>query len=571
MGALLLSAQRTKWCLSAIIWMSLLIFSTPTIWANPDYVMEDFESIPITIVENSVKPQVQINASNDHQLYFKAYNDYSDLDDDKIPETTYKHSIDYYGYFDSKKCYTYSTTRKRFEPSFVSSDKYCNAETISNEWSGNFLNWASMTRIDAIRKILFGGHRRVDTKDETVLERAFIPPDIHAFAKYYNGVDLPKLTPFSVNSAPVSKSSTTPQNITTGSKVFSTDSSAYIVGDYVVVTSKTDPEQNFMSGWVTASQASQITVDIKDASATAAGNIPHSDWNIANLTRTGITLCNVTYSSTSNYSEFITDPPLIRVASGNYAFWAAGEVHQCLWEDEDIGGNGKNYNNPEYSGIPAAQDNPYKTERLGPSPTIDTDYVARVVACKDLNGDGKYDDSDGFETCKRYYPNLNLKPTGLLQEYGEYPDEDPNGLLFGMIAGTYGKSTLGGDMIMPLFMKNNGANNMCREINLGRDCDGDGTIDDLVDTTHAMGDGTFKKVFTFVGGPASKQDAAGVINAWSIYRIKGYQYGSGKWNYNSNSGDKCPLGIKFFGESSSSECKNWVGSVISLAADLLAI
>ena len=132
-----------------------------------------------------------------------------------------------------------------------------------------------------------------------------------------------------------------------------------------------------------------------------------------------------------------------------------------------------------------------------------------------------------------------------------------NGLLFGMIAGTYGKSTLGGDMIMPLFMKNNGANNMCREINLGRDCDGDGTVDDLVDTTHATGDGTFKKVFSFVGGPASKQDAAGVINAWSIYRIKGYQYGSGNWNYNSNSGDKCPLSINFFGESTSSECTNW--------------
>ena len=370
--------KESKWLLSAIFGMSLLICSSPTIWANPDYVMDDFESIPITIVENSAKPQVQINASNDQQLYFKAYNDYSDLDDDKIPETTYKHSIDYYGYFDSYKCYTYSTGNERFEPISVSSDKYCNAVTANNEWSGNFLNWASMTRIDAIRKILFGGHRRVDTKDETVLERAFIPPDIHAFAKYYNGEDLPKLTPFAPPSTPVSRSSTTPHYLTLGDKVFSTDPSAFIVGDYVAVTESTDPEHIFMRGWVKAidTGANTIKVDVKAAGNTAS-NTQYSNWNIANLTRTGITLCNVTYSSTSDYSEFITDPPLIRVAIGNYSFWAAGEVHQCLWEEEDPGNNGKNYNNPEYSGIPAAQDNPKKTEGLG-----EIDYVARVVACR---------------------------------------------------------------------------------------------------------------------------------------------------------------------------------------------
>lgn len=637
MGPFLIFAQSVKWCLRAVVGILFLTYSIPITWANPDYQMEDFESFPVTIVENSTTPQVQINASNDHQLFFKAYNDYSDLDDDKIPETTYKHAINYYGYFDSQKCYSYSTANNRFEPTSVSPDKYCNAGTTTNEWSGNFLNWGSMTRIDAIRKILFGGHRRVDTKDETVLERAFIPPDIHAFAKYYNGADASKLTPFVTNSTPVSNSSATAHTIDTTPKsyAFASDpSDSYVVGDYVAVTSRTAPDNIFMRGWVTALDAGAKTITVNvigtsdrtahndwkitntrpnpdttlgnttsltigtgkkkfsfatnpasnfkmgDALVITSNSSPaerfmkglvnevnvdekyivvdvtyskddtwYSDWDIADLTRTGITLCNVTYSSTSDYSEYITDPPLIRVATGNYSFWAAGEVHQCLWEDEDPGDNGKNYNNPEYSGIPAAQDNPHKTER--PGGTSGIDYVARVVACKDLNNDGKYDGSDGTENCKEY-PYHNLKPTGLLQEYGDNDD-----LLFGMIAGTYGKSTLGGDMVMPLFMKNNGANNMCREINLGRDCNGDGSVDDLVDATHAEGDGTFKQVFTFVGGPASKQDAAGVINAWSIYRIKGYRYGSGNWNYNSNQGDNCPLSINFFGESSSSQCQNW--------------
>lgn len=156
----------------------------------------EFASIPINL-GSSVAPQVMITASNDHQLYFKAYNDYSDLDDDGTLDTTYKHSIVYYGYFDSYKCYEYDTTDLRFEPRAVSDDMYCEAaDDNDGYWSGNFLNWASMSRIDIIRKVLFGGHRRVDTAAETVLERSYLPHDAHSWAKHYDGADLEKLTPF---------------------------------------------------------------------------------------------------------------------------------------------------------------------------------------------------------------------------------------------------------------------------------------------------------------------------------------------------------------------------------------
>src|SRR5215475_4989245 len=64
----------------------------------------------------SVPPQVMLTVSKDQQLYKKAYNDYSDLDDDGKLETTYKHDIDYYGYFDSYKCYTYDTGSQLFVP-----------------------------------------------------------------------------------------------------------------------------------------------------------------------------------------------------------------------------------------------------------------------------------------------------------------------------------------------------------------------------------------------------------------------------------------------------------------------
>jgi type IV pilus assembly protein PilY1 len=45
---------------------------------------------PLT-VSQSASPQVMLNISKDHQLFFKAFDDYSDLDGDGLPETTYKH------------------------------------------------------------------------------------------------------------------------------------------------------------------------------------------------------------------------------------------------------------------------------------------------------------------------------------------------------------------------------------------------------------------------------------------------------------------------------------------------
>src|SRR4029079_11498887 len=66
-------------------------------------------------------PKVMLTISKDQQLYKKAYNDYSDLDGDGQIDTTYKHSILYYGYFDPRKCYLYSQPNGRFEPQEINS------------------------------------------------------------------------------------------------------------------------------------------------------------------------------------------------------------------------------------------------------------------------------------------------------------------------------------------------------------------------------------------------------------------------------------------------------------------
>lgn len=137
---------------------------------------------PLTITQ-SASPRVMLAMSRDHQLYIKAYTDYADLDGNGSIDTGYLDSYDYYGYFDSKKCYQY--TNSRFEPANAASGTYghrCNGG--GSQWSGNFLNWATMTRMDIIRKVLYGGYRSTDTAD-TVLERTLIPYDVHSFAKVF--------------------------------------------------------------------------------------------------------------------------------------------------------------------------------------------------------------------------------------------------------------------------------------------------------------------------------------------------------------------------------------------------
>lgn len=72
----------------------------------------------------------------------------------------YDNNVAYYGYFDSSATYSYSSANGYF---------YKNA---AGSWSGNFLNWATMMAIDAVRKAFTGGNRDVDTATETILMRA---------------------------------------------------------------------------------------------------------------------------------------------------------------------------------------------------------------------------------------------------------------------------------------------------------------------------------------------------------------------------------------------------------------
>lgn len=81
----------------------------------------------------------------------------------------YSSATIYLGIFNPKTCYTYSVSDGWFSPSTSAIDQKCNGA-----WSGNFLNWATMTGLDEFRVAMTGGNRYKDTTELTVLERTYM-------------------------------------------------------------------------------------------------------------------------------------------------------------------------------------------------------------------------------------------------------------------------------------------------------------------------------------------------------------------------------------------------------------
>ncbi len=93
----------------------------------------------------------------------------------------YSASNEYLGYFDPKKCYVYqidavggtTTVNNYFAPNSITPNHICNTST-SGQWSGNYLNWATMQTIDPFRWVLTGGYRVVDSDTGlTVVEKGW--------------------------------------------------------------------------------------------------------------------------------------------------------------------------------------------------------------------------------------------------------------------------------------------------------------------------------------------------------------------------------------------------------------
>ncbi|TVT56165.1 MAG: pilus assembly protein [Azoarcus sp. PHD] len=161
-------------------------------------------TIPETplVATQSAVPLSMMVVGRDHTLFYEAYNDASDIDGDGTLDTRFKPTITYYGLFDSTLCYSHSsgaTNSDLFTPAATAGTL---GKCSGGKWSGNWLNYATTSRIDALRKVFYGGYRDVDTTAKTVLRRAYVPQDAHSWAKEYtsssvDGYDISDYTPLS--------------------------------------------------------------------------------------------------------------------------------------------------------------------------------------------------------------------------------------------------------------------------------------------------------------------------------------------------------------------------------------
>lgn len=367
-----------------------------------------FASIP-PLITDSAPPNVMLVLSDDHELYKKAYSDFTDINGDGLVDSSYNDSFTYSGYFNSGFCYNYDATDGRYEPAAASAGTNLHScSTVDGDWSGNFLNWASMTRIDIIRDVLFGGRRIVDTATSgatagvTVLERAFLPEDVHSFVKVFAGTTQ-DFTPF---------------------------------------------------------------------------------------TQSAISICSTTYGADTN-------PPVLRVANGQWPLWASSEVVQCHYRSEQDSGLA---NQPTTTDRPATYS-----------------YNARVQVC--VTG---LDASTS--QCKPYSTNAGVvtyKPIGLLQQYG-----DTNSINFGLLSGSYTKKIQGGVLrkdILPLTGNATASKNE-------------------VDITNGL----------FINQGASD---AGIINTISRFRIVSWNYASNVYSDCSTYG--ISKSIFMTSTAADRQCMNW--------------
>ena len=461
-------------------------------------------------IGSDVLPSVMLAVSRDHQLFYKAYNDYSDLNNNGTINTTYEHQIDYYGYFDSYKCYEYDTGLALFSPKSISANKYC-----SGAWSGNFLNWVSMSRMDVLRKLLYGGYRSEDGDSTTILERALLTTDGHAWSKWYAGSDVHQLTPFSESdfpAAPPTVNITTTSSVTIPdtqpsdcslSFVFPTPTFQIYNGDQLKIAYD---DTHYIKGRVCSLSKSSGNTTLKIDFGPKMEGIPtdsrggsSNKWIITNYSRAGISFCNTTDTGGNGSSETlstVTYPPLIKVARGNYGLWL-GEGKECLWSGSI------NYNNIAQTGLGANYNSPKKDEMgIGSK-----DYVARVKVCDP--------DKIGKEKCKKY-PDGTWKPIGLLQAYG-----DNKQINFGLVTGSYGKNMSGG-----VLRKN---------------------ISELTDEIDVDHTGKFLK-------QSDTDIDPGIIKTLNRIRLYGYSYSDGKYN---SGGDNCGSPGLMYSNLSDGKCSSW--------------
>ena len=447
-------------------------------------------------VSRSTTPLNMLVMGRDHKLYYETYNDASDLNGDGVIDVGYKGhltanqgGIDYFGYFNSNVCYTY--TDGTFVPTALATNKRC-----SGAWSGDYLNYLTTSRMDALRKVLYGGYRINDSESRTLLQGAYIPRDAHAWGKEYNiadGYNINDYTPLAQPGlgyhhmfAVVSKTQDTgiPQlrvltnttfrvwNWVSKERPVAMDNCIGSTGSEVSCTSG-GPS---VAGWalVPANVLSNVTITTWKDNIGNPSNKGEMDTlfnSSTNSTRCGSGSTTQIYKNNSgnpfngngctndNYHTLIT-ATLTPPSTGNYTFAVDGDDAVDVSIGSTLvaswyGGHGRNNSDASlnsHSGSisliggqtytitfrheeGAGDDNWGLYWKLpGNAPSTMTDYNVRVEVCSPSNTSLREDN------CKVYGSGA-VKPTGILHDFGE-----TNKMHFGLLTGSYGKHMSGGTL-----------------------------------------------------------------------------------------------------------------------------
>lgn len=460
----------------------------------------DIAQSPI-FVSAAVPPLNMLVMGRDHKLYYEAYNDASDLNGDGKLDVGYRGyltkangGIDYYGYFNSKVCYTHNGTN--FVPSQLGGGD--NGKECSGQWSGDFLNYLTTSRMDALRKVLYGGYRSTDSSSQTILQGAFIPQDAHSWGKEYqsiarDGYDIRLYTNLARPSsgfyhlfAVTSTTDNTAPKLrvlnNTSFRIWNWVSKERTVADSTCVNS-TRATVSCTSGGTTAawaivpsSEFSELTLttwpdNIASPTKTAQMDTLFDATNSGSSNKCGSQSVTVIKSSgttdsnpfnglhgckNDNYHTLI-EGTLRPTTSGSYNFSIDGDDAVDVFVNGALkaswyGGHSANHTgNESYSFTMDLEANHDYTIKFRHEEASGGDEWGLYWKPADAVASKMVDYSIRVETCPatetlresncRAYPSGAYKPTGILHDYGE-----TNRMYFGLLSGSYKKNMSGGTL-----------------------------------------------------------------------------------------------------------------------------
>jgi type IV pilus assembly protein PilY1 len=363
------------------------------------------QSIPMAqtpiLALKSAPGLVMLTMSRDQRLFYSAYNDITDLDGDGTIDVGFKPGTTYYGYFASDRCYKFdsSVTPKRFVPVALANASTGCLSVTTARWHGNWLNWAATSRMDALRKVLYGGYRVTDDSSTTVLEAASIPPDSHIWGKEYRPVvsggtdayNITYYTPLPMPTASSGASSTGSGTGSPGMHIFlvrndANSTSPYLGGGTPQLRVVQNVNANIDRVWLWASSERPVGI--------LGGSTKYRRPNSSDPANTGaVTGSGYTYNPTTSL------------------------INYPLPGFTNIGGSATSYSSRDFSD----------------SYTLDV----RVETCVNLGaGIGRESNCTGYPTAT---PTV-WKPTGVLHQYGG----STNALKFGLLTGSYTLNYSGG-------------------------------------------------------------------------------------------------------------------------------